>query len=737
MTAELPGGITPASWQGNLTLHLVHLRPSGWCAVHDLKSSIDIEHFLETLEQRGGGLSHHHKGCDGDCNECRPPISLPISVCVACLTDPNKFVRLDCVLAECLHRCTLPPTIFMAVYTNPKVTNESNGDDRMELFRIYQYELRAPCFYLAHCSPTTPFSSRAVDELRGALQDPSCHPLNVWPDSHPYSSYDPHPCGLSPSQPQQQVDMYQVYSIEELQVILRLIGFDQAAVEPSFFKLAVACLVGPLLARKHLHVDDLQPDRLFATSVFSVPRGSQTVFVCPPLCLGHASEPDAENAERVRHCCIQLQNHGVAPGHPLCRSEQGGDDDQLLATDQQLLRVHTPEHVTCLTASKMSGRWNGITSDQVPISINVNSNDAARATTGGLIRLVDQVMTNVAWNGFVVGRPPGHHSSSGAAAGFCLINNVAVAVEHALATRPWYKIVVFDFDIHAADGSQQIFYDRPEVLVFSIHKWMRGDFYPYDKTTYVGPKAVGEGAGAGFNINVALNSCPLGDKHYVKIVETLLLPILHQFRPDLIFLSAGFDICAGDPIGAGPDENTPGMLVTSAGIAQMVRLIRDTNPYVPILGSLEGGYIKENVANGVEALMWTLMGQDHRVSAASAYTKQQKRAMKRASPCFELDLLDVLINLVPYWPCLRSSLDTQRANVARVLEKQQKGVMDAEVAANTAHMVALEAKLAMFKFQERARTLATQLDQRNAAIRQNPVNDDTDMVAAATSSTVP
>ncbi len=158
---------------------------------------------------------------------------------------------------------------------------------------------------------------------------------------------------------------------------------------------------------------------------------------------------------------------------------------------------------------------------------------------------------------FALVRPPGHHALRDRAMGFCLLNNVAIAVAHALA-RGLTRVAVVDYDVHHGNGTQWAFYDDPRVLVISAHQY---PFYP--QTGSAGE--CGVGAGEGFTVNLPL-SAGATDADYLLLFDRIVEPILDAFAPDLLVLDVGFDAHDLDPLA--------NMRVSTAGFAAMAARLR-------------------------------------------------------------------------------------------------------------------------------------------------------------------
>ena len=159
------------------------------------------------------------------------------------------------------------------------------------------------------------------------------------------------------------------------------------------------------------------------------------------------------------------------------------------------------------------------------------------------------------------------------------------------------KVVIFDWDVHVGEGTAQIFMDDPTVLYVSIHRYDQGKFFPGNG--YGSHDKIGAGAGAGFNIqwpfDVDKNS-EIGDYDYIYACKTVLFPIIKEFEPDLILISAGFDCAKGDPLG--------GVFVNPVGFAYMTWGLKLLCKKVVV--ALEGGYDLTALEQCAEAVIKTL-----------------------------------------------------------------------------------------------------------------------------------
>ncbi|XP_010072590.1 PREDICTED: histone deacetylase 7-like, partial [Pterocles gutturalis] len=148
-------------------------------------------------------------------------------------------------------------------------------------------------------------------------------------------------------------------------------------------------------------------------------------------------------------------------------------------------------------------------------------------------------------NGFAVVRPPGHHADPSTAMGFCFFNSVAIAARQLQQKGKLGKILIVDWDVHHGNGTQQIFYRDPDVLYISLHP--EGGFVSVPSPLMPDPaqftQLVGAGPGEGFNVNVAWTGGldpPMGDPEYLAAFRTVVMPIAHEFSPDVVLVSAGY-----------------------------------------------------------------------------------------------------------------------------------------------------------------------------------------------------
>lgn len=196
--------------------------------------------------------------------------------------------------------------------------------------------------------------------------------------------------------------------------------------------------------------------------------------------------------------------------------------------------------------------------------------EIARLAAGGLLKASKNVMNRDADNAFALVRPPGHHATKNRSMGFCLFNNAAIAANE--LAKQGKKVLIFDFDVHHGNGTQDIFYDRKDVLYQSFHL---SPHYPGTGDT----NEIGIGEGEGYNVNAPL-SYGNGDNAVLKVTDEIFLPIAKQFNPDIIIISTGYDSHHLDPLG--------GLRLTTNFYGKIIAKLQEIQP--KIVCTLEGGY---------------------------------------------------------------------------------------------------------------------------------------------------
>lgn len=314
------------------------------------------------------------------------------------------------------------------------------------------------------------------------------------------------------------------------------------------------------------------------------------VFVFVPAS-EHTLEGHPENAGRVQAVLRLLEKYEVT-ADLLTISPH-------LATVEQLTRVHTKSMVEKVRQAA-AHNWQRLDADTY---VTQSSYELARLAAGSAAAAVDSIMSGVANTGLALLRPPGHHAERNRVGGFCLFNNVAVAARQALAVHGVKRVLVIDFDVHHGNGTQEIFYDDPNVLFISLHLYLSGFFYPGTGAA----DEIGSGSGKGTTLNVPM-PLGVGDEGYLQAFTGLVRSKAEAFKPELILVSAGYDAHWADPLT--PSDST-GLSLT--GYARMVQEIIGMAEVLcrgRVLFVLEGGYYFPALAHGVLNTIYALLGRD-------------------------------------------------------------------------------------------------------------------------------
>jgi acetoin utilization deacetylase AcuC-like enzyme len=298
--------------------------------------------------------------------------------------------------------------------------------------------------------------------------------------------------------------------------------------------------------------------------------------------------------------CIR---HEMGSLHPECPERLSAINDQLLitgylnfmdsydaplATLEQIGRAHSSLYVQELIAQAPTDGYQQIDLDT---KMNPHTITAALRAAGAAIQATDLVLQGVASNAFCCVRPPGHHAEHDAAMGFCFFNNVAVGIRHALDVHGIQRIALIDFDVHHGNGSEDIFRGDERVMMCSIFE---KDLYPF----------TGEFLPEQRMINVGIPTRSKSDV-FREAVETYWMPALESFKPEMIYISAGFDAHREDDMGNLGLVESDYEWVTK-------KLVDIANTYSSgrIISCLEGGYVLSPLARSVAAHIKVLIGAD-------------------------------------------------------------------------------------------------------------------------------
>jgi acetoin utilization deacetylase AcuC-like enzyme len=299
----------------------------------------------------------------------------------------------------------------------------------------------------------------------------------------------------------------------------------------------------------------------------------------------------------------RFAEHQTPPGHPE-RPERAEVMDAVAerwrtrgveivapraATNEQLLRVHAPEHLRRIADT--AGRARALDADTYT---SPESHEIALLAAGAAIDAVERVMGTSHLAAAALVRPPGHPAERDRAMGFCLFNNVAAAAAHARALGA-AKVAIVDYDVHHGNGTQHMFEADPHVLYISTHQ------YPYYPGTGAAEE-IGRNAGRGFTVNLPLEVGAV-DEDYQAVFAGVVIPVLRQFEPDLVIVSAGFDAHERDPLG--------GMRLTTPAFAAMtseLRAVADECCRGRLVAAVEGGYDLGALAGSLDGAIETLHG---------------------------------------------------------------------------------------------------------------------------------
>jgi acetoin utilization deacetylase AcuC-like enzyme len=325
------------------------------------------------------------------------------------------------------------------------------------------------------------------------------------------------------------------------------------------------------------------------------------LYLHHPSSLEHDTGGHPENASRLRAIEAELERRGWLG---LERVEAPA------ATREQLLRVHSAEHVDGIRElCEGGGGW--IDLDTVA---SERSYEAALHAAGGPVHAVDRLLGDGRADGFAFCalRPPGHHAERAAAMGFCLFNNIAIATAHALEEHGLERALILDWDVHHGNGTAAIFDASSEVLYASVHQ---SPLYP--GTGSAGETGTGRGEGYTINLPVPPGS---GPDEFLALVQRVIVPAAREHQPGLIGISAGYDAHRADPLAqCRLDEDA---------YADMAATVRDLAAELgaPILVCLEGGYdlgaLSASVAATIEALSSSRTPRDAPPAPAAPYLER-------------------------------------------------------------------------------------------------------------------
>jgi acetoin utilization deacetylase AcuC-like enzyme len=258
-----------------------------------------------------------------------------------------------------------------------------------------------------------------------------------------------------------------------------------------------------------------------------------TAIMYSPVYLEHDTGPDhPETPTRLKAIMEELNKSG------LLKTKKCAIVTPKPATMKDLELVHDSDYIELVNKTCKSG---GGLLDLGDTVVSTKSCKAAVLAVGAVIDAVNMVATDKAQNAFALVRPPGHHAGPYYALGFCLFNNVAVAAAHILCRLDYKRVLILDIDAHHGNGTQEIFYDTDKVLYISLHQDPRG----FPGTGFA--DEIGEDQGIGYNVNIPF-PFRVDDEIYQEAFNQIAVPIIQQYKPQFILVSAGFDGHYTDPV---------------------------------------------------------------------------------------------------------------------------------------------------------------------------------------------
>jgi acetoin utilization deacetylase AcuC-like enzyme len=321
----------------------------------------------------------------------------------------------------------------------------------------------------------------------------------------------------------------------------------------------------------------------------------------------------------------RFAEHQTPPGHPECperaevmdvvanewRRRRGEVVAPREASREQLARVHDPEYLRRIAETAGSAVALDMDTYTSPETYEI-----ARLAAGAAVDAVERVMGGGHKRVLAMMRPPGHHAERARAMGFCFYNNVAVAAAHA-KTLGARRVAIVDYDVHHGNGTQDIFERDPEVLYVSLHQ------YPYYPGTGAADE-IGTGPGAGYTVNVPLDAGAV-DEDYRFVFQAIVIPVVMQFEPDLILVSAGFDAHERDPLG-GMRLTTPAFAAMTAELRRAAEQCCDGR----LVAVTEGGYDFRALADSLLAVVDVLAGEASEAAVWPASTVPPSRGRASA-----------------------------------------------------------------------------------------------------------
>ncbi len=309
-----------------------------------------------------------------------------------------------------------------------------------------------------------------------------------------------------------------------------------------------------------------------------------TLLYTDPVFLKHDTGRHPETADRLRSVTARLEKAG------LVKKCTAGEYRPL--AEDAVAKVHDARQVQ---AVKQLAEHGGGRLDPDTV-VSPDSFSVGLHAAGACAAAVEAVLTGADRTALCLVRPPGHHATRTRCMGFCLFNNVALAARHARAAHGLTRLLIIDWDVHHGNGTQDVFYEDPEVLFFSVHRY-GGGFYPgtgaEDET--------GKGKGLGYTLNVPVRF-GTSRKDYHAAFTRALEKGADKIKPELVLLSAGFDAHAKDPIGSLGLEVEDFVTLSKQALE-----VAKVHAKGRLVSCLEGGYNLEAQAESVQAHLEALL----------------------------------------------------------------------------------------------------------------------------------
>nr|XP_031839084.1 histone deacetylase 6 isoform X2 [Nomia melanderi] len=303
------------------------------------------------------------------------------------------------------------------------------------------------------------------------------------------------------------------------------------------------------------------------------------------------------------------------------------------ATENEILAKHSQKTLDILKATDGCIDVHNLellSSKYDAIYVHPSTYKLSLLAAGSTINLVESICKGEVQNGMAIIRPPGHHAMKSEYCGYCFFNNVAIAAEKALSNNWASKILIVDWDVHHGQATQQMFYNDPRVIYFSIHRYENGIFWPNLRESDF--HFVGNDLGQGYNFNVPLNKVGMTNADYLAIFQQILLPMAYEFNPDFVIISAGFDSAFGDEKGE--------MLVTPAFYAHLVSsLMSLASGKVAVI--MEGGYYLKSLAESAALTLRALLSDPCPIL----------EDLELPSLSIRDSILNTIYAHKPYWKC--------------------------------------------------------------------------------------